>query len=401
MEIKPFSTSFKEQQWAESIKLSREAVAAAYRINPSLVWHTDTQTYASAKDNSRALYAECLGPDLQMIQQRINSFLLPMIGEDPDLYVEFDLTEKLKGSFEERAAILQAAVGGPWMTRNEARADNNLPPVDGGDDLIVPLNVVQGGQASPTDTHMDEQEPMAIEPAKACGCKSCKAVPILIKGKSDEEEDEQTAATLAAFFRRQAKSVLPKIGAGADWWDAERWNAELADDLEPVMDAIADKHGAEAAKEIGSEYGTEVTRNYLKAMASGRAAAYNAATRKKLEAVLEDDEAEEDPADVFQKREETDSGTLGRSLATAVASWAILEAAHQAENDDRIPRGRIVEKEWVTGDNPRPSHAAMDGERVPIDANFSNGAYWPGDDVLGPDETCGCNCSTEILITEV
>jgi HK97 family phage portal protein len=401
MEIKPFSTSFKEQQWAESIKLSREAVAAAYRINPSLVWHTDTQTYASAKDNSRALYAECLGPDLQMIQQRINSFLLPMIGEDPDLYVEFDLTEKLKGSFEERAAILQAAVGGPWMTRNEARADNNLPPVDGGDDLIVPLNVVQGGQASPTDTHMDEQEPMAIEPAKACGCKSCKAAPILIKGKSDEEEDEQTAATLAAFFRRQAKSVLPKIGAGADWWDAERWNAELADDLEPVMDAIADKHGAEAAKEIGSEYGTEVTRNYLKAMASGRAAAYNAATRKKLEAVLEDDEAEEDPADVFQKREETDSGTLGRSLATAVASWAILEAAHQAENDDRIPRGRIVEKEWVTGDNPRPSHAAMDGERVPIDANFSNGAYWPGDDVLGPDETCGCNCSTEILITEV
>jgi hypothetical protein len=167
------------------------------------------------------------------------------------------------------------------------------------------------------------------------------------------------------------------------------------------MDAIADKHGAEAAKEIGSEYGTEVTRNYLKAMASGRAAAYNAATRKKLEAVLEDDEAEEDPADIFQKREETDSGTLGRSLATAVASWAILEAAHQAENDDRIPRGRIVEKEWVTGDNPRPSHAAMDGERVPIDANFSNGAYWPGDDVLGPDETCGCNCSTEILITEV
>lgn len=402
MEIKPYQTSFREQQWAESIKLSREAVAAAYMINPSLIWHTDTQTYASSKDNARALYAECLGPTLQMFQQRINGFLIPMVGGDPErTYAEFDLTEKLKGSFEERASILQSAVGGPWMTRNEARADNNLPPVDGGDDLIVPLNVVQGGQASPTDTHMDEQEPMAIEPAKACGCKSCKAAPILIKGKSDEEEDEQTAATLAAFFRRQAKSVLPKIGAGADWWDAERWNAELADDLEPVMDAIADKHGAEAAKEIGSEYGTEVTRNYLKAMASGRAAAYNAATRKKLAAVLEDDEAEEDPADVFQKREETDSGTLGRSLATAVASWAILEAAHQAENDDRIPRGRIVEKEWVTGDNPRPSHAAMDGERVSIDANFSNGAYWPGDDVLGPDETCGCNCSTEILITEV
>ncbi|MBQ5886960.1 MAG: phage portal protein, partial [Clostridia bacterium] len=80
MEIKPFTTSFKEQQWAESIKLSREAVAAAYGINPSLVWHSDTQTYASSKDNARALYAECLGPVLQMLQQRINSFLLPMVG---------------------------------------------------------------------------------------------------------------------------------------------------------------------------------------------------------------------------------------------------------------------------------------------------------------------------------
>lgn len=127
MEIKPFQTSFKENQWAESIKLSREAVAAAYGINPSLIWHSDTQTYASSKDNARALYAECLGPLLQMLQQRINSFLLPMIGADPsETYAEFDLTEKLKGSFEERASILQSAVGGPWMTRNEARADNNL-----------------------------------------------------------------------------------------------------------------------------------------------------------------------------------------------------------------------------------------------------------------------------------
>ena len=76
MEIKPFNTSFKEYEWAQSVTLSREAVAAAYRINPSLVWHSNTQTYASAKDNARALYAECLGPDIVMIQQRINAFLL-------------------------------------------------------------------------------------------------------------------------------------------------------------------------------------------------------------------------------------------------------------------------------------------------------------------------------------
>ena len=100
MEIKPYQFNAKEAQYAETKQLSREDVAAAYHINPGLIWHSQTQTYASAKDNARALYADCLGPVIQMLQQRINSFLLPMIGADPDTDVEFDLTEKLKGSFD-------------------------------------------------------------------------------------------------------------------------------------------------------------------------------------------------------------------------------------------------------------------------------------------------------------
>lgn len=400
MEIKPFQTSFKEQQWAESIKLSRESVAAAYGINPSLIWHSDTQTYASSKDNARALYAECLGPVLQMLQQRINSFLLPMVGADENTYVEFDLTEKLKGSFEERASILQSSVGGPWMTRNEARADNNLPPVVGGDELIVPLNVVEGGQASPTDTHMDEQTPMTTidtEPKSITPLeKMAKAVQeIRIKGAATDEENEDMQETLAKFFKRQAASVLPKIGAGRDWWDEDRWNAELADDLEPHMNAIADAHGAATSAELGTEYDPEITRKYLRAMAEGRARATNDKTRDKLEDAIEDDDEEHTPASVMEKREETESPMLAQSLATAVAGWALLESVQQAE---RQGYSRTVEKEWVTGINPRESHALMNGERVPYDEPFSNGAKWPGDDFLGPDETCNCNCRTDVII---
>jgi hypothetical protein len=44
----------------------------------------------------------------------------------PNVYVEFNLAEKMKGSFEEQATSLQTAVGAPWMTRNEARARQNL-----------------------------------------------------------------------------------------------------------------------------------------------------------------------------------------------------------------------------------------------------------------------------------
>lgn len=397
MELKPYQFNAQQAQYAETKQLSREDVAAAYHINPALIWHTGgrtTQTYASAKDNARALYADCLGPTLQMLQQRINAFLLPMVGADPDTYVEFDLTEKLKGSFEERASILQASVGGPWMTRNEARADNNLPPVDGGDELIVPLNVVEGGQASPQDTHMDANSAM-IEAKMIIPSHRKDGQSIRIKGKSDEDEDIDVAEVLKKFFKRQAGSVLPKIGAKAEWWDADRWDAELAEDLQPIIERIADKHGIAAADVLGTEYGRELTRAYLKKLVEGRAHAINISTLEKLEAALEDAEAE--PAEVFKKREENDSKTFGQSLATVIAGWAIMEAVHQAQDHGF---DRKAEKEWVTGPNSRPSHAAMNGQRVGIDDTFSNGARWPGDDNLSPDESCGCNCSTEVIITE-
>ena len=403
MEIKPFQTSFKEQQWVESVKLSREAVAAAYRINPSLVWHTDTQTYASSKDNARALYAECLGPDLQMIQQRINSFLLPMIGAEPGTYVEFDLTEKLKGNFEERASILQSSVGGPWLTRNEARRDNNLPPIEGGDELIVPMNVVTGGQASPTDTHMNTAPARRVI-AHAHKHKKAEEEPeeVTVSSKVEQEEQDQVAAALDKFFKRQAKSVLPKLGADAEWWNADRWNKELADDLEPILLDVSATHGEKVASAMGAEYIVEKTAAYIRKLSEARAEVINTETKKKVQAAIDDDEDEEqDPEEraqhEFDKRSDIDAALLGSMLAKTVAGWGTEEATRQAS--DQGSRKKVY-KVWEAGPNARESHALMDGETVLIDDLFSNGADWPGDDSLEPDESCGCNCTTRIIVME-
>lgn len=389
MEIKPYQFNAKEAQYAETKQLSREDVAAAYHVNPSLIWHTTTQTYASAKDNARALYADCLGPMIQMIQQRINSFLLPMIGADPDTYVEFDLSEKLKGSFEERASILQSAVGGPYMTRNEARADNNLPPVEGGDELIVPLNVVEGGQASPQDTHMEENAAEDVQ---------IKAKEEKMDVSPTEKEVDAMTEALSKFFTRQADAVLPKIGAkSAKWWNKKRWDEELADDIEPIIDEIADRHGQAVAKALGIKYNPAQTRAYLRKMAEGRAEAINDSTYEKIQAAIASDSEEDTPQHVFDLRSGSQAALIGGSLALAAASWAAMsEAPHQAAQQGKEPQ---IEKIWITGENPRPTHAAMDGERVPIDEPFSNGAMWPGDDNLDPDESCGCNCTTEVVIT--
>ena len=382
MKIEPFQMSFKEQQWAESIKLTREAAAAAYRVNPSLIWHTETQTYASAKDNARALYAECLGSDIQMLQQRINEFVLPMVGAAPGTYVEFDLSEKLKGSFEERASILYQAAGAPYMTRNEVRAELNLPPIPGGDAMIVPMNLSTGDEMS-----------LPVEEEKTAKV-LFKSSELRIKAPSaTEEEKDALAEVLKKFFKRQFASILPKIGAGADWWDQERWDEELTDDILPIMRDIADTHGIETAELLKSEYVPELTGAYLRKMAAGRAKATNIKTQEKISEALEMDE---DPVPVMEKREKDEAPMLAQTLATAVAGWAVSEAVHQAERQPNW--NKEVTKIWATGENPRESHALMNGEEVGIDEAFSNGAYWPGDDNLSPDEACGCNCHTDIRI---
>ena len=408
MEIKPFSTSFKEYEWAQSVTLSRESVAAAYRINPSLVWHSNTQTYASAKDNARALYAECLGPDIQMIQQRINAFLLPMIGADQyKTYVEFDLQEKLKGSFEEQAAIMQTATGRPWMMVDEARAYMNLPklPNGQGEGLVIPLNVEVNGKPNPGNDYSYPGVDNNAKKLEPCGCKSCKEqTELRIKGRSDKDDDEKVQTVLTEFFTRQARSIIPKIRAGAeDFWNSERWDKELTEDLEPVLTEIADKHGKSTADQLGSEYVTEVTRKYLGVASEARAKKINEGTlraiNKELARELEDDEDEHDISKVYEVRTNT-VGTLAKAAAGAIASFATQEAAHQAISDG-APRviGRVVEKEWITGANARPSHQAMNGERVPLDADFSNGQHWPGEDIGDPEESCGCNCTTEVVIS--
>ncbi|MGV9181819.1 phage portal protein [Arcanobacterium canis] len=155
--------SAREEEWAESTKLSLQTVAAVYHVQPAMIGATEGASYASTREFRSMLYTETLGPLLRMIEARLNQFLVPKIAPGSNLYLEFNIDAKLSGNFEEQASILSTATGAPWMTVNEARALRNLSRIDGGDDLVVPLNVIKGGQASPQD---GGTPPPAIEAAK-------------------------------------------------------------------------------------------------------------------------------------------------------------------------------------------------------------------------------------------
>lgn len=155
MELKQVGFNAKENQYVEAAKLSLETCAQVYFINPTMVGILDNANFANVREFRKALYGDNLGPEIERVQQRINKKLVPKLADRHRFYCEFNLQTKLAGSFEEQGDILQRAIGGPYMTRNEARAKLNMPAIDGGDELILPLNVTQNG----------DQNPIPAEPA--------------------------------------------------------------------------------------------------------------------------------------------------------------------------------------------------------------------------------------------
>ena len=367
----------KDAQYLESRKLTREEVAAAFHIPPPMVGILDHATFSNITEQHKHLYQDTLGPWLAMIEQELALQLVPEFDTTGKVYVEFNLAEKMKGSFEEQAASLQTAVGAPWLTRNEARARQNLPQIEGGDALVVPLNVLTGGQASPTDA----------------GSQNRNAAPGPRVKARPENHDEKAEQVLADFFARQGRSVLSRIGAGReDWWDGERWDGELSSTIAGLYLLTATEAGRQTLASLGiepDEYDETRTEAFLLEAARRSAEEINAATREQVQMAL-DDGSDDAPARVFESAQTVRAIGAAAAVVSFASGFGTTEAARQ--------RSQGATKTWlVTSSNPRASHAAMNGETVPIDEPFSNGLDWPG--AFGPaDEVAGCMCSVAVNI---
>lgn len=152
MDIRPMSATARDAQYIEGRRFNLEEAARFFHVPLPMIGILTNANYSNMLEAHKQLYTDTLGPTLTMIQDDFALQVLPDLPDTADVYVEFNIAEKLKGSFEEQAMQLQASVGAPWISRNEARARQNLPPVPAGDDLVTPLNVLIGGQASPRDT---------------------------------------------------------------------------------------------------------------------------------------------------------------------------------------------------------------------------------------------------------
>ncbi|GAA3727397.1 phage portal protein [Streptomyces tremellae] len=373
----------------EGRQLNDAEVASAYHIAPELVG-ARPGNYSNIDAFRQMLYRDSLGADIAAWEQTLNAFLLPLLAAgDPDLYIEAAVEAKLRGSFEEEAAVLQSSVGAPWLTRNEARARRNLPAVEGGDELVTPLNVVTGGLASPRDTAPDPGA--SLPKARRPQAKSGRPKDL---GTFERERDRFTDA-LTTWAQKQAETLLSAADAKADGPpDFYQLWAASSPERQAQLAALIQSWGFRLAQ-IGAwsvlgvwnpdagGWDAAVMENWLAAAAKSHAEQYEQAGHQAIVTAI------------------ADEGDWRDNLAQGMSAWVsagatrAVTAATEARgfgSHDAAGASGLEVKRWNTGSNPRADHAHMDGESVDLDALFSNGLRWPGDGLGAAAETAGCNC---------
>jgi hypothetical protein len=150
----------KDAQFLELRKFQITDIARIFRVPPHMIADLDRATFSNIEQQSLEFVMHTMTPWAERWEASIGSELLL---DGDDLEVEFDFANLMRGDAASRSAYYQSGIQNGWLTRNEARVAENLNPLEGLDEPLRPLNMVEEGdaeEAEPTDAGADtEMEP--------------------------------------------------------------------------------------------------------------------------------------------------------------------------------------------------------------------------------------------------
>ena len=128
-----------DAQLLESRAWSVEDVCRWFMTPPVMIGHTSkTTSWPTGVEQQVLMYLKFgLNPLLRRIEQSIRKQLFSPAERARGLFAEFNMESLLRGDSLGRARFYQIMTLIGAMTRNEVRAKENLPPIDGGDVITI------------------------------------------------------------------------------------------------------------------------------------------------------------------------------------------------------------------------------------------------------------------------
>lgn len=135
----PMTMTAEDAQYLETRRFQRTEICSIFRVPPHKVGDLDRATYSNIEHQSLEFTTDSLLSWFRRIEQAIGRALLQDSGGE--YYAEFMADIFLRGDTNSRMNSYAVAITNGVMSRNEARARENLNPYQGGDEFLVPLNM--------------------------------------------------------------------------------------------------------------------------------------------------------------------------------------------------------------------------------------------------------------------
>lgn len=258
MKYHPIEISNQDAQYLETRKFSVTEIARLFRIPPHMIGDLDKATFSNIEQQSLEFVMHTLTPWLVRWEEAIRYAFVDI---DDDLNVEFPTRSLLRGDAAARSTYYHNGILDGWLTRNEARKSESLNPLDGLDEPLLPLNMVEesaahadandpGAQDAPTPndpdaplTPTDPTTPGSDDPTQALAAAAysarIEALAFAAADRVTRKESREVQAAMRAENRqlamREAYSKHADFIAAAFGVDRAQANAYCADQFGFVM----------------------------------------------------------------------------------------------------------------------------------------------------------------------
>lgn len=140
VDFKQISLSSTDMQFLESRKFTVREICRFFGVHPSFVFDDTSNNYKSAEEANSVFLNHTLNPILRKIEIELLRKLVA-----PSLYANrrfvFDRRALLESDLSTRVDYQTKTIAAGLYTVNEWRREENKPPVDGGDKVLVSANL--------------------------------------------------------------------------------------------------------------------------------------------------------------------------------------------------------------------------------------------------------------------
>lgn len=162
LDVANISMTSEDAQFLETRRFQVEDIARFFGVPPHMIGHTDKQTSwgTGVEQNTLGFLIFTIIPWLTRFEQEFNRKLFPR----SPFYAQFKHQGLMRGDSKARSDYYASGHQNGWLTVNEIRKMEDLPPVPGGDTLFVQTNLAPmqqlaaGAVSPPNRTTQNEAE---------------------------------------------------------------------------------------------------------------------------------------------------------------------------------------------------------------------------------------------------